>query len=72
MKPSERIMEIRDQNGTSLMNTINPGFDMFVALCQYLDEEHEKNKPCEHEWKGHLECTSLIWCHKCGILSNSN
>ncbi len=37
MKPSERIYQIHRELGT------------ITAIIQYLDEEYEKNKPCEHK-----------------------
>jgi hypothetical protein len=39
-KPSERISEIENQDNNT---------NRTDAIIQYLDEQHEQNKPCEHE-----------------------
>lgn len=45
MKPSERVQEIFGElsrkNPLSEVNAVR-------AIVQYLDEQYEKNKPCEH------------------------
>lgn len=39
-KPSERISEIENQDNNT---------NRTDAIIQYLDEQHEQNKPCEHK-----------------------
>lgn len=62
MKPSERILEIWKE----LVNKGAKNPDMQKSILHYLDEEYEKNKPCEHE-------ETEVWndmdvCKKCNIL----
>lgn len=63
MKPSERIKQIRE-GMTGWIDPIEP-------IMQYLDEEYEKNKPCEHEWEtsGMETFMGVKVCKKCRIIS---
>lgn len=58
-KPSERIIEICNE----------PGRDFFQAVLIYLDEEYEKNQPCEHKGEK-LESfeEGTRYCGKCGAM----
>lgn len=47
MKPSERIKEIENENADK--NSV--WVDRFSALIQYLDEEYEKKKEADDEFK---------------------
>ncbi len=40
--------------------------DAITAIIQYLDEEWEKNKPCEHEWIDCIHGDRI--CKKCEII----
>lgn len=48
MKPSDRLKElfIQDKKENPQNNSIASSLN---ALVNYLDEEYERNKPCEHE-----------------------
>lgn len=67
MKPSLQIREIakkinKDPNANDLQYVIVE----IQAILDYLDEEYERNKPCEHEetesWNDY------IICKKCKIM----
>ncbi len=69
MKPSERIKEIYD----SFKNGEHLGVEHAHAIIKYLDEEYEKNKPCEH--KDSYRVDSIMQddvyynvCNDCGVL----
>lgn len=66
MKPSERIKEIFYE-----LNTKNDfGFEKNIidSIIQYLDEEYEKNKPCEHK-NTHDSADGLYdVCKDCGVV----
>lgn len=55
--PSKRIYEIAKEMDTYLGNEV---LTSVPAIIQYLDEEYEKNKPCEHEetesWNDYMVC----------------
>ena len=53
-KPSERIDEIMEEN----LKYASEGWikDKIGAIIDYLDEQHEQNKLCEHQWDTAGEC----------------
>lgn len=70
MKPSDIIQELydryRDKGNTSQDASIN-------AIIQYLDEQYEQNKPCEHKSAYQVESTvgdDVYYnvCNGCGVL----
>ncbi len=72
MKPSERIDEIRKNlpktDGSSMM-----AVDRYlVAIMQYLDEEWESNRPCEHEPEGGILSNGCNYCRKCRVMYMNN
>lgn len=81
-KPSERIHEIKvdmmqrwlgqmDESERKVFETPESHAQMWTqAISQFLDEEHEKNKPCEHkEWDylSYNTDTTKV-CKDCGVL----
>ena len=46
-KPSERIKEIYEHNKKK--DTAQLVHNYLFSVVEYLDEQHEQNKPCEHE-----------------------
>lgn len=72
-KPSERIEEIYNSKLKIFVandDIRNVGMQAEVwlnSIGEYLDEEYEKNKPCEHEWRQDSAYT-LEYCKKCKIV----
>lgn len=71
MKPSTRIKEIYDK--LFLEKGIWVDIDLHSqAVVQYLDEQHEKNKPCEHtdSYQVDPQTGDVFYnvCNKCGVL----
>ncbi len=71
MKPSDRINEIYQEIDGP------PGFwpsdtvDMRIkirAIMQYLDEQYEKNKQCEHRDAKNLPHSGMKECPQCGAV----
>lgn len=75
MKPSERINQIIREGGNEV-NLDGPGSYYKIskneAIIQYLDEEYEKNKPCDHKNSYIVDsihrdiCYNV--CEDCGVL----
>ncbi len=69
MKPSSRIETLRWENQKE-----NPSGDPIYwisrAIIQYLDEEYERNKPCEHLETE--EIRGMDSCKKCGAMGVFN
>lgn len=60
MLPSKRIEELRNVSET-----------VMDALIKYLDEEHEKNKLCEHKDAYQVDSLGDVYynvCNDCGVL----
>lgn len=69
MKPSERIEEIhKELNDRNSPRYSNNDYSFARAITDYLDEEYEKNKPCEHDWRA-VDISDIDYCKKCKILS---
>lgn len=67
-KPSERIYQIARERGLSKQF---PAWNDTDIILQYLDEEYEKNKPCEHKDSYTVDSTSDVYynvCNDCGVL----
>lgn len=62
MKPSERIKEIYD----SFEEDKHIGVKHHFAIIQYLDEQYEQNKPCQH--KNIEDFKGLDSCKDCGVV----
>ncbi len=65
MKPSEKIKKIIEEKyKTSIKSR------QICAILEYLDEEHEKNKPCEHKNSYQEESPLHAYnvCNDCGVL----
>lgn len=60
-KPSERILEIRDELIEKEDYQVIPA--SIISIKKYLDEEYEKNQPCIHE-KGEPIVGGYV-CKKC-------
>ena len=67
MLPSKKIQEIIEKAGTE-SDLDGPGYYYKLskadAIIKYLDEEYEKNKPCEHE-ELHCYSSSMNECDGC-------
>lgn len=57
MKPSDRIKEILQSK--SIYGSLNE------AIVQYLDEQYEKQKPCEHKNKNWVSMIDAFICKDC-------
>lgn len=66
MKPSEKIIEIFENRKLDSEN--EPTTELFNSILVFLDEEYERNKPCEHDLHPHTDCRAIKVCYKCGIL----
>jgi len=66
MKPSKRIEQI----AYGLNNDYGVS-ELLFAIKRYLDEEWEKNKPCQHKSSYTVDSTSDVYynvCNDCGVL----
>lgn len=74
MKPSQRIREIHLELEKSYNDPITKlmGFDdtFHRAVLNFLDEEYERNKPCEHKSAYQVDQNDVYYnvCNDCGIL----
>lgn len=66
MKPSESIQEILKSNSfTAHIKISDTSSAIVAAIIQYLDNDWEKNKPCEHEETEPCQYTHADVCKKC-------
>ncbi len=68
MKPSERIKEILEDFAKNRNYYPNDASVFSQAIIDYLDEEAEKNKPCEH--KETEDYKGAKYCLNCNLVGN--
>lgn len=73
MKPSERINRIfADLKNKNRKRKLIEEKELFIqSILNYLDEEYDKNKPCEHKSSYQVEGFNDVYynvCNDCGVL----
>lgn len=67
--PSEKIEEIIQKAKMSdPRESLSNEYRKIKAIIQYLDEQYEQQKPCEHEWEEDGLNLGAKECKICGML----